>query len=212
MVGRLPSVAPMTDSRQFVPELTADLDRLDDGRVTLLAPSPGSWRERPAVGSLVRSGDQIGWIEILGVGHRLRAPDGAVGIVIDDGPASELARRSVDFGAALLTLDPEALGGALAADAAASSTPLAADGSVLFKAPSSGRFYQRPAPDKPAFVTVGQVIERGQTIGLLEVMKTFTRINYDDPKLPARAKVLAIVAGDQADLDSGDVILQLEAV
>jgi acetyl-CoA carboxylase biotin carboxyl carrier protein len=55
------------------------------------------------------------------------------------------------------------------------------------------------------------VIERGQTIGLLEVMKTFTRINYDNPKLPARARILAVVAADQADLDRGDVILQLEA-
>ena len=200
----------MTDSRHFVLELTAELDRLDDGRTRLLAPSPGSWRERPVLGSLVRPGDEIGWIEILGVAHRLRAPQGAVGIVVDDGPRAELARRGVDYGAPLMTLDPEALGGTLAAEVAASSAPHAADGSLLFVAPSSGRFYQRPAPDKPAFVEVGQVIERGQTIGLLEVMKTFTRITYDDPKLPARAKILAILAADQADLGSGDAILQLE--
>lgn len=199
----------MTDSRQFVPELTADLDRLDDGRVVLLAPSPGLWRERPEIGSLVRSGDEIGWIEILGVGHRLRAPEGAVGIVIDDGPNAELARRAVDFGAPLLTLDPEAVGGAIAAEAMASTSAAKADGTLVFRAHTSGRFYQRPAPDKPAFVEVGQTIERGHTIGLLEVMKTFTRINYDDPKLPAQAKVLAIVAADQSDLAAGDVILEL---
>ena len=81
---------------------------------------------------------------------------------------------------------------------------------MLFTSPSSGRFYHRAAPDKPAFVSVGQILERGQTIGLLEVMKTFTRINYDDPKLPVRAKVVAILAGDQADLARGDVILRLE--
>ncbi|MFO7564381.1 MAG: biotin/lipoyl-containing protein [Enhygromyxa sp.] len=201
----------MTDSRQFVPELTADLDRLADGRTILRAPSPGLWGERPTLGSLLRSGDELGWIEILGVAHRLRAPEGAVGIVVDEGPQGELARRPVNYGAPLLTLDPEALGGALAVDAAAASGPRASDGSLQFRAPSSGRFYARPAPDKPAFVEVGQVIERGQTLGLLEVMKTFTRINYDDPKLPARAKILAIVAADQADLDHGDVILQVEA-
>jgi acetyl-CoA carboxylase biotin carboxyl carrier protein len=202
----------MIDSRQFVPELTAALERLDDGRTVLLAPSPGLWRERPDVGSLLRSGDAIGWIEILGVAHRLRAPAGALGVVVDDGPHAELARRPVDYGARLLTLDPEALGGALAVEAAAASAPLSADGSLLFTASSSGRFYARPAPDKPRFVELGQVIERGQTIGLLEVMKTFTRVNYDDPKLPARAKIRAIVAADQVDLDRGDVILQLEQV
>lgn len=202
----------MTDSRQFVPELSAELERLDGGRTALLAPSPGLWRERPTVGSLLRPGDAIGWIEILGVAHRLRAPAGAMGIVVDDGPHAELARRPVDYGARLLTLDPEAVGGALAAEAAGASAPLAVDGSLVLRTSSSGRFYLRPAPDKPPFVEVGQVIERGQTVGLLEVMKTFTRINYDDPKLPARAKVLAIVAADQGDLDRGDVILQLEKV
>jgi hypothetical protein len=64
----------MTDSRQFVPELITELERRDDGRMVLLAPSPGLWRERPEAGSLVRSGDAIGWLEILGVAHRLRAP------------------------------------------------------------------------------------------------------------------------------------------
>lgn len=209
--GAVPSSQLMTDSRQFVPELTADLERLADGRTILRAPSPGLWREHPKLGSLLRAGDELGWIEILGVAHRLRAPEGAVGIVVDEGPHGELARRPIDYGAPLLTLDPEALGGALASEAAAASAPLSADGSLLFRASSSGRFYARPAPDKPPFVEVGQVIERGQTIGLLEVMKTFTRINYDDPKLPARAKIVALVAADQADLDRGDVVLQLVA-
>src|SRR5690606_3181477 len=120
---------------------------------------------------------------------------------VGQGPETGLTRRPVDYGTELLTLDPEALGGALAAEASkASAAPLSADGMLLFTAPSSGRFYQRPAPDKPPFVEVGQIIERGHTLGLLEVMKTFTRIYYDDPKLPARAKVVAIVAADQADL------------
>lgn len=203
-----------SDSRHFVPELTAELEHPHDGgdgRVTLLAPSPGLWREQPALGSLIRSGDAIGWIEILGVAHRLRAPEGAVGIVVAEGAKPELARRPVDYGAPLLTLDPQALGGALAVDASVTANATGADGSLLFKAPTSGRLYLRPAPDKPAFVEVGQVIEKGQTLGLLEVMKTFTRINYDDPKLPARAKIVAIVAGDQEDLDRGAVILKLEA-
>lgn len=200
----------MTDSRHFVPELTAELERQDDGRTALRAPSPGLWRERPPLGSLVRSGDAIGSLEILGVAHRLRAPEGTRGIVVDEGPHAELARRPVEYGAQLLTLDPEALGGALAVEATVAAASLSVDGSLAFRAATSGRFYARPGPDKPAFVEVGQVIERGQTIGLLEVMKTFTRVNYDDPKLPARAKVRAIVAADQADLDHGDVILQLE--
>ncbi|PRQ08831.1 hypothetical protein [Enhygromyxa salina] len=202
----------MSDSRQFVPELLATLEHLDGGRTALLAPAPGLWRDPPAAGALVRPGDELGWIEILGVLHRLRAPEAALGIVSEEPEEIELTRRHVDFGARLLCLDPEALGGALHSSREAERGPANADGTLTFTSPSSGRFYQRAAPDKPAFVVAGQIIERGQTIGLLEVMKTFTRVNYDNPKLPAKAKILSIVAADQADLGRGDVILTLEEV
>ena len=200
----------MTDSRQFVPELTATLEILDDGRRVLLAPSPGLWREPPPIGALIRAGSELGELEILGVLHCLRAPEGAVGIVSAE-LERPLARSPVDYGAPLLVLDAEILGGAIA-EAAGPEAAEGASGALVFRSPSSGRFYQRPAPDKPSFVEVGQTIERGQTIGLLEVMKTFTRINYDDPKLPAPAKVVAIVAGDQSEIGRGDPILQLERV
>jgi acetyl-CoA carboxylase biotin carboxyl carrier protein len=196
----------MTDSRQFVPELLATLEPLDEGRSTLRAPSPGLWRDPPPLGSLVRGGSSLGELEILGVLHRVRAPAGTLGIVVDLGE-SEVARRSVEYGEALLTLDPEALGEVAASEAEAES--VGAGGELVFRSPSSGRYYQRPAPDRPPFVEVGQVIERGQTVGLLEVMKTFTRINYDDAQLPAKVKVVAILAEDQQDLERGAPILQL---
>lgn len=204
----------MSDSRSFVPELLALLERLDAGRVELLAPSPGLWRDAPSVGALIRPGDAIGSLEILGIEHRLRAPEGALGVVLAGNHESELTRRPVDYGSPLLVLDPNALGqsaNAIAAEQGAGTVP-GREGKLVFTSPSSGRFYQRPSPDRPAFVELGQILERGQTIGLLEVMKTFTRINYDDPKLPARAKVVAMLAIDQGDLGRGDPILELEAV
>ena len=204
----------MTDSRQFVRSLTATLEHLDDGRRALLAPSPGLWRDAPPAGALIRAGSEIGQLEVLGVLHRVYAPDDsdAVGIVSPE-LQRPLARAPVDYGARLLILDSQALGGgALVGLAADPSSEAAGEGALVFRSPSSGRFYQRPAPDKPNFVEVGQIIERGQTLGLLEVMKTFTRINYDDPKLPARAKIVAIVAGDQSELGRGDPILRLERV
>jgi acetyl-CoA carboxylase biotin carboxyl carrier protein len=202
----------MSDSRSFVPELLAILERRDGGRVELLAPSPGLWRDAPSVGALIHSGDVIGSLEMLGVLYRLRAPEGALGVVLAGKHDSELTRRPVDYGAPLLLLDPDALGTTASAPEHRAGVEAGREGKLLFKAPSSGRFYQRPAPDRPAFVEAGQIIERGHTIGLLEVMKTFTRINYDDPKLPARARVLRVIAIDQGDLGRGDAILELEAM
>jgi acetyl-CoA carboxylase biotin carboxyl carrier protein len=202
----------MSDSRSFVPELIAILERLDAGRVELLAPSPGLWRDAPSVGALIRPGDAIGSLEILGVEHRLRAPDGALGVVLVGEHDSDLTRRPVDHGAPLLLLDPNALGAGVTAAAQQVAGEAGQEGKLLFRSPSSGRFYSRAAPDRPPFVEPGQILERGHTIGLLEVMKTFTRINYEDPKLPARARVIAILAIDQADLGRGDALLELEGV
>ena len=42
-----------------------------------------------------------------------------------------------------------------------------------------GTFYRRPAPDKPAFVAVGDLVEEGQTLGILEAMKTLIGIEAD---------------------------------
>jgi acetyl-CoA carboxylase biotin carboxyl carrier protein len=201
----------MPDSRSFVPELVAILERLDGGRVELRAPSPGLWRGA-SVGALIRPDDEIGALEILGVEHRVLAPAGALGVVLAGKHESELTRRPVDYGASLLLLDPDALGAAAIAPEQRVGAAVGGAGKLLFVSPSSGRFYQRAAPDRPAFVEPGQILERGQTIGLLEVMKTFTRINYDDPKLPARAKVVALLAIDQGDLGRGDPILELEAL
>ncbi len=202
----------MSDSRLFVPELVALLERqADTSRVLLRAPAPGLWRGAPEPGALIRPGMLIGQLEQLGVLHRLRAPDQAEGIVVDEAPRSALARQPVDRGALLLTLDPEALAGGLALAGAASKS-VANEGALVYRSPSAGRFYVRPAPDKPPFIEVGQVLERGQTIGVLEVMKTFTRLFYDDPRLPERARISAIVIRDQDEIDAGAILLELESV
>jgi acetyl-CoA carboxylase biotin carboxyl carrier protein len=44
------------------------------------------------------------------------------------------------------------------------------------QAPLPGIFYRKPAPDQPAFKCEGDMIAVGDTIGLIEVMKTFTPV------------------------------------
>jgi acetyl-CoA carboxylase biotin carboxyl carrier protein len=155
----------------------------------------------------------VGELEILGVAHRLLAPAGARGVVVAVGPADARgplpARIPVGHGDRLLVLDPEIAVGAAQEVGAASAS--AADG-LSFRAPTSGRYYGRPAPDKPPFVTVGDDIAVGQTVCLLEVMKTFHRVTYGGDDLPSRARVTAIRPADEDDLSAGDVILVLESI
>lgn len=42
-----------------------------------------------------------------------------------------------------------------------------------------GTFFRRPSPDKPPFVEVGDVIEEGQTLGLMEAMKMLIAVEAD---------------------------------
>ncbi len=194
----------MTDGRSHRPELVA----LGDG-LHVRSPAVGLWRGGPRPGTLVRPGDDIGELEILGVLHRLVAPPHAVGVVVDDG-RPQIAPIAVDYGALLFAVDPEAVAGSVTAAEREDATAHA--GAIVFRSPLSGRFYARPAPDKPPFVAAGDEVATGQTVGLLEVMKTFNRLVYGGDGLPPRARIKAVIPQDEADLDQGDSILELEPV
>ncbi|MCB9569993.1 MAG: hypothetical protein H6710_22700 [Myxococcales bacterium] len=196
------------DSRAVRHLMRARLDHLDDGRLALRAPAVGLWRGRPPVGTLIRPDGPLGHIEILGELHELVAPAGAHGVVAAGGDGSGLARRPVAYDDLLLILDRQAaevaetISGVQASDEPGHG--------LILRAPSSGRFYARPAPGKPAFVSVGEAISEGKVVGLLEVMKTFTRIHYGGGDLPANARVTVIYAEDEADVAAGDPLLAVE--
>jgi acetyl-CoA carboxylase biotin carboxyl carrier protein len=187
--------------------LTAKSERLPDGRIQVLSPSVAAWRGAPAPGTLVMPGAHLGELEVLGVLHELHADSVAHGLVLGDPPAARLARVPVGFGDVLFVLDPSA-GAVIAAEAEAEAGP--AHSGLVFRSPSSGRFYRRPAPDKPSFIQEGGVIEEGTVVCLLEVMKTFHRLGYGGPELPRHAKVVRIVPADGSDIEVGDPILELD--
>ena len=45
--------------------------------------------------------------------------------------------------------------------------------------PLIGVFYRSPSPDSPPFVEVGDTVEIGQTIGIVEAMKVFNEITTE---------------------------------
>jgi acetyl-CoA carboxylase biotin carboxyl carrier protein len=186
-------------------KLERDAERPE--RLVLRSPHVGLWRGAPPVGSLLGPGASLGAVEVLGVLHPVTVPEGAVGRVVELAPP-EQARRPIDHGALLCVLDASAAG---AATVEASATAAAAASSArVFRAPMSGRFFLRPAPDKPAFVAVGDSIETGRTVGLLEVMKTFNRVHFGGEGLPSPAVVARVVPADGDEVMAGDPLLELE--
>ncbi len=195
------------DSRSARPLVTARLLRQDDGRLAILSPAVGLWRDRPPLGALIRPGELLGRISVLGVDHALVAPEGARGVVVGSDTGPKVAQRPVTYDEQLLVLDRAVAAGAVLDDAEVADE---AAGGLVLRAPSSGRFYRRPAPSKPAFVAVGDIIDTGKVIGLLEVMKTFTRIQYGGGDLPPRARVTALHAEDEADVAVGEALIEVE--
>ncbi len=195
----------MKRGRAFEPQHVAVLEQ-DGTLFHLRAPTVGRWRDAPAEGSLIKPGFSLGFVDTLGVLHRLVAPPGAVGVVTArEGNAK--APGDVAYGDVLLTLDLEAATGSAAAAAVEATADVTG---LAFRSPLSGRFYLRPSPDQPPFVSSGDTIKVGQTVALLEVMKTFNRVTYGGDGLPPTATVVEVVPENESDLDQGDVILRLE--
>lgn len=49
----------------------------------------------------------------------------------------------------------------------------------VVKSPMIGTFYRSPSPDKPPFVNIGDTVEIGQPLCIIEAMKLFNEIESD---------------------------------
>ena len=170
----------------------------------LRAPAPGWFRRLVKAEHLVAPGDVIGELDVLGRIVDVVAP--RVGGIVKLPAGHEAVRRPVSYGELLISLD-----GAIA-DAESPTQTARVAGGLVFRAPTSGRFYCRPAPGKPVFVASGTELIAGATVCLLEVMKTFHRVTYGGADLPARVRVRAVLVVDGADVNAGDPLVAIEAL
>ena len=76
---------------------------------------------------------------------------------------------------------------------------------VEVRAPMSGVFYRRPAPDQPSYVEVGDTVKKKQVLALLETMKVFQKV-----KCPVNGKILEIVPQSETPLKDDDLMFIIE--
>jgi acetyl-CoA carboxylase biotin carboxyl carrier protein len=72
--------------------------------------------------------------------------------------------------------------------------------------PMVGVAYLLPEPGAAAFVSVGQTVAAGQTLLLIEAMKTFNQI-----KAPKAGTVARVLVANGAPVEYGEVLMILEA-
>ena len=88
--------------------------------------------------------------------------------------------------------------------APAAEAPAAARGDAV-KSPMVGTVYLQPNPGSPAFVKVGDTVEAGQTMFIIEAMKTMNPI-----PAPKGGKVAQILVEDATPVEFGEPLAIIE--
>ena len=76
---------------------------------------------------------------------------------------------------------------------------------VPFKSPMIGTFYRRPSPDKEAYLKVGDVVEPGKVVCIIEAMKLFNDIECD-----ISGKVVKILVDDASPVEYDQVLFLVD--
>ena len=99
---------------------------------------------------------------------------------------------------------PQMQQAAMPAAPAAGPVAVATNGFTL-TSPMVGTCYYAPAPGSPNFVEIGSVVKEGQTVLIIEAMKTMNQI-----PAPRSGKITAILVGDAAPVEFGEPLLVIE--
>ena len=93
---------------------------------------------------------------------------------------------------------------AAAAPAGEAAAPERRKGDVV-NSPMVGTVYLQPQPDAPAFVKVGDMVSAGQTLMIVEAMKTMNPI-----PAPKAGKVVEIIVEDAQPVEFGEPLVVIE--
>ena len=77
---------------------------------------------------------------------------------------------------------------------------------VVIKSPMVGTFYRAPAPDAPPFVEVGQDLEIGQVVCIIEAMKLMNEI-----KSEAAGRITEVLCSSGDAVEYGQPLFVIEA-
>jgi len=104
-----------------------------------------------------------------------------------------------------IVIERENLAQPLLAKEPASESAKTVANSVEIKAPMVGTFYRAPSPETPPYVEVGQVIEPGQVICIIEAMKLMNEI-----KSEIKGKIIEILAENAEPVEFGQPMMLIE--
>jgi len=75
------------------------------------------------------------------------------------------------------------------------------------KSPLVGKFYRRPSPDRPDFVKIGEQINKGTVVCVIEAMKLFNEIESE-----VSGKVVKILLDDATPVEFDQPVILIELI
>ena len=94
-----------------------------------------------------------------------------------------------------------------ALEASASAGQTASDNYERITSPIVGTFYAAPSPESAPYVKVGDIVEPGQTLCIVEAMKLMNEIEAE-----YKCKIVEIVKANAEPVEFGDVLFVVEKV
>ena len=132
-------------------------------------------------------------------------------VEVERGDLKIKVKRSVTVAAA--PVQYAAAPAPVAAPAAAAPAAMPSDPATIVarageevKSPMVGTAYLQPAPEAPPFVQPGDKVKKGQTLLIVEAMKTMNPI-----QAPRDGVVVEILVGDAQPVEFGEPLVVLEA-
>lgn len=117
------------------------------------------------------------------------AEQGLAKLEVEEGDF-KMTLKSVSFASAAAPVVAQNMSAPLLAAAPVAPPPAKKDENLTpVVSPMVGVFYRAPSPADPNFIEVGDRVERGQTIGLVEAMKVFNEITAESAGVVAKISV-----------------------
>ncbi|HMQ46731.1 MAG TPA: acetyl-CoA carboxylase biotin carboxyl carrier protein [Saprospiraceae bacterium] len=76
---------------------------------------------------------------------------------------------------------------------------------IAIKSPMIGTFYRSPSPEKPPYIKVGDTVEAGQVVCIVEAMKLFNEIESE-----VSGKVVKVVTEDAQPVEYDQVLFLID--
>jgi biotin carboxyl carrier protein len=186
-------------------EKTSLLLEQKDGEWLLRAPLIGRFSLSVGENAILAPGSSVGHVDQLHQRRTLVVPDDTPLLQVTT-VSGDVHQASRGYGELILSCEPVATGEGEGAVIGGSED----EADLEFKSPMAGQFYRRPSPDDPEFASVGDVLEPGDQIGLVEVMKFFYPLELEAPA--GKYELLEFRAEDSTSIDAGTVVATFEKV